>query len=536
MPRDQFLSYFADPFSMAEPVFAVAEIGGRPPRIATLSDLITSDGNVFTFQVEHLVEALRVRRLSLPPFVDIRQAMQLASGLPRRKFERSEWRFSELLRLTNLSTWEQESYLALLEGEKALPDRGSLENLLLRTCTAIADIWSGLSDELGRLGELERFLEFEIPVQQLFYKRQMAGLAVDVDKSQRFLAAAKSEKYAAMLKVGSALQHNPTGLNYWNVLPLLSPTDASNLMEFSTSRNLPSYFKMAANKSSFARDFRTMITANQNIKSLLSLVASDGRIYPSFDTMGSVTARIQTSSPNLQQLKSVYRGSLKADPGMHCAYFDYAQYEPGILAQLVGPGRYRDLYYSGDVYASLSESVFGDTSKRDTSKRIFIAFCYGMELDSIGRLLDGRSDRDGSSVYARSVREFFGQFTELTDYKLQCEDDLQRLGFISTRLGNRRVRGKTGRLRRRERGWAMNQVIQGTASLIFKDALLSLCRRFGVDAILLPVHDAIWLQVPTETMSSAEFQHTATEEMKTVFAKWCPDVRVRVKVSSFGGV
>lgn len=535
MPLDRFLSYFANPFSMAEPLFAVKEASDQPPRMVGISELAETEGNIFTFQAEHLVEALRIRNLALPELVDIRHAMQLASGLPKREFERSEWRFSRWLRLTNISAQEQESYFALLDGEKERPDQKSLENLLLRTSSAISDVWSGISAELERLGELERFVRFEIPTQQLMHKRQMKGLAVDLARSRTFLAAAKTEKYEAMLRVGATLQHNPTGLNYKNVLPLIHKTDAANLADFPESRNLPSYFKMAANKSQFARDFRAMMQANRNIKSLLAFAASGGRVYPSFDTMGTVTGRIQTSSPNIQQLKRAYRGALSADPQMHGAYLDFAQYEPGVLAQFVGPGRYRDLYNAGDVYTSLSNALFADPSKRELSKQIFIAFCYGMELESIGRLLEGRLEKDTRTVYTASVRKFFEQFPELTEFKQRCEADLQQCGFIGTVLGNRRVRKNAGSLNRRERGWAMNQVVQGTASLIFKDVLLSLARLFGSDAILLPMHDAVWLQVSEDRMSEAEFQLIAAQDMRAVFGKWCPNVTIKLKVSSFDG-
>ncbi|HXR40146.1 MAG TPA: DNA polymerase [Terracidiphilus sp.] len=533
MPPDHFISFFADPFSSAEPLFAVSARDGHPSRMVGLPQLLDEPGLAITFQADRLVEGLRIRDLKAPKLVDIRHALQLASGLPRREFDQSDWRVSKWLRLTRLSPVEQELYFGLLDGTKARPDQRELERLLLRVSEATADVWDGVSAELERIGELERFLKIEIPVQQLMYERQMKGLAVDLPRSQAFLIEAKSQKYKAMLNVGAALQHNPTGVTYRNVLPLIVRTDASCLADFSGSRNLESYFKMAANKSQFARDFRAMINANRNIKFLLSFTTSGGRIFPAFDAMGTVTARIQASSPNVQQLRRSFRGALSADPGMHCAYLDFAQYEPGVLAQFVGPGRYRELYNAGDVYASLSNAVFGNASKRDLSKQVFIAFCYGMELESIARLLEGSRHSEMPSGYARSVSDFFEQFPELTGFKRKCEADLRQSGFVTTMLGNRRVRRHSGGLTRKERGWAMNQVIQGTASLIFKDVLLSLARILGSNSILLPIHDAVWLQAPKDSMTAEEFQTVAANEMGSVFRKWCPDIAIRVKVSAF---
>jgi hypothetical protein len=495
---------------------------------------MATNGNVFTFHVAHLVEALREREMPLMDLVDIRLALQLASGLPRREFEQSEWRPSRWLALTKLSKSDAELYFGLIEGAEKTPTNGDLETLLLNTCSAISDVWGGISAELERLGELDRFLKYEVPVQQLMYRRQKNGIAVDLGISRDFLESAKSDKYDAMLKVGAALDHNPTGLSYSKVLPLIHRTDAANIAGFENYRNLPSYFKMAASASTFARDFRTMIQANRNIKFLLSFASSTGKIYPTFDGMGTVTARILASSPNVQQLKKSYRRALLADTNRGSSYLDFSQYEPGVLAQLVGPGPFRELYNSGDIYTSLSEAVFGERSKRDLSKQVFISFCYGMELNSIGILLDGGRAATAPPRYANLVGRFFGQFPELLDFRRKCEADLERLGFIQTLLGNRRVRRRRGPLSRKERGWAMNQVVQGTASLIFKDVLLSLASTFGDDSILLPIHDAVWLQAPDESMPTSQLEKLAAAEMVSVFRKWCPDVNMRVKANQFG--
>ena len=413
------------------------------------------------------------------------------------------------------------------------PSEAVLNELLLNVSKAVGDIWHGLRLELERLGELERFRRFEIPVQQLFFYRQMRGIRVDDAVSTAFLTEAKAAKYAAMLRVGHALQVNPTGLSYKTVSPLLSKTDAASLAGFTSSRNAAAYFKIAAAHSHFAHDFRLMMQANRNIKTLLSLATSGGRIYPAFDTLGTVTARIQVSSPNIQQLKRAYRGSLCADVGMNAAYFDYAQFEPGILAQLAGPGRFRDLYNSGDVYSALSLAVFGDAMKRALAKQIFIAFCYGMELSSIARLLSSDSDLGEPERYAGLVASFFDQFPELDAYKNLCRANLRAAGHVGSVLGNRRVRLFRGRLRQKENGWAMNQSIQGTASLIFKDALLSLSAQFGENSILIPMHDAVWLQWPEQGASDRVFRDLAVSTMQGAFRRWCPDVTVRVKVSSF---
>lgn len=532
MYPDLFLAYYADPFSLDDPVFAIKQSGIDVPHLVSASQLEDVKGRIFTFQADRLIDALRLRSLPSIELVDLRQALQLASGLSKRNYEASSWVFSKWLRLTHLSSSERGLYLALINGEIVRPDQNVLVDMLLAVSVAMEDVWRGVSEELEQLGELARFTDVEIPVQQLLHKRQWRGIAVDTKKSEEFLQAAKNDKYSSMLKVGTQLKINPTGLTYKTILPYLGNTDASGLQKLSETKGLASYFKITADHSDIARDFRTMLQANRNIKALLALAVSDNRAYPTFDALGTVTARVQVSHPHLQQLRKVYRGALTPDRGMNASYLDYAQFEPGILAQFVGPGRFRDLYNSGDVYAALSRAVFGDHHKREIAKQIFIAFCYGMELSSIGRLL-GSTGQDSGVRYALAVSLFFEEFPELDAYKRYCEKKLAQEGSMSSAFGNRRIRLQTGPLTRKEKGWAMNQSIQGTGSLIFKEALLALARRFGDESILLPVHDAVWLQVSQDKMTVDELNEAATAEMRGSFERWCPDVRIRIKASGF---
>ncbi|MGI4814093.1 MAG: DNA polymerase, partial [Janthinobacterium lividum] len=384
MLPDLFLAYYADPFSLDDPIFAVKQNGVDTPRFVSASELQDTQGRIFTFQAARLIDALRLRSLPFIELIDVRHALQLASGMSKKNYEASSWAFSKWLKLTRLLPSERERYLALIDGEIVRPEENVLAPLLLDVCVAMEDVWRGISEELGQLGELIRFTTVEIPLQHLLHKRQWLGLAVDTNRSERFLQVAKNEKYSSMLKVGTQLNVNPTGLTYKTILPYLENTDAHGLQKLSETKGLASYFKITADHSGVARGFRSMLQANRNIKALLSLAVSDGRAYPTFDTMGTVTARVQLSHPYLQQLKRAYRGALTPDSGMHASYLDYAQFEPGILAQFVGPGRFRELYNSGDVYTALSKAVFGDDHKRTVAKQIFIAFCYGMELSSIG--------------------------------------------------------------------------------------------------------------------------------------------------------
>src|SRR5690348_13182211 len=71
---------------------------------------------------------------------------------------------------------------------------------------------------------------------------------------------------------------------------------------------------------------------------------------PAFDCLGTVTGRILVRHPQVQQLRRSERKMIAPDPGRKLAYFDYAQFEPGVLASLSGDGPLLNSYNNSDIY------------------------------------------------------------------------------------------------------------------------------------------------------------------------------------------
>ena len=103
---------------------------------------------------------------------------------------------------------------------------------------------------------------------------------------------------------------------------------------------------------------------------------------------------------------------------------------------------------------------------------------------------------------------------------------------IGTLLGNYRYRDfRNKQLAEVEKRWVISQHIQGTASLILKSVILEINRQFTDVEILLPVHDALLLQVPQDKKDMIK------GEIETVFIRKfverCPSIRPRVAFSDF---
>jgi len=461
--------------------------------------------------------------------IDIGDALRLRSGLSREQGGEKLWSVWSFINPEILEPADLERVRRLAESRELFPERSELGRLLQQTVKAMREVWRKTLEDLKQTQELERFLKIEVPVRQIFSFRQYQGLQLDSDAGVELIGAARNQKYTAFRELAKVLGYSPTGLSFHNIGDYLENTDASHLSQYAHSNQLEQYFKIAQYSSAFADSFLRFIKASRALSVLRTINYSVGRVYPAFDCFGTVTARILVVDPKLQQLPKQFRNVLAPDNGMSLWYFDFAQFEPGILACLAGDKEFIDYYQSLDVYTALSHAVFDTATERDLCKSIFLAYCYGMTLDRISLLLARKPELSGRGNLQLAMSQFFDSMPFLDKFRQLMQENLERDGFVATLLGDRRYRKRTGPLGEKEKRWALNQAVQGTASLVFKQALLDLAARFGPGSILLPMHDGILMQFDVDSDPQADVEST----MVSAFQRWCPAVKPRVSVGAF---
>ena len=146
-------------------------------------------------------------------------------------------------------------------------------------------------------------------------------------------------------------------------------------------------------------------------------------------------------------------------------------------------------------------------------------------------LLGSTSSPDVREAFSAKIDQFFSSFPDLATYRQRMHSSLLKHGFVESIFGNKRWRTSQGVLTQKEMRWAVNQPIQATASLIFKEALVRLSLRFGKDAILLPMHDAVLMQLPIPDWEAAVDE--AKGIMLECYTSRCPSLNPRVTVGGF---
>ena len=526
------LSYIPDPFGVQESRYMVFEPQSGS-RLLSATQLSRYPKRILTYDVAALVDDLR--RLKHPPpsnILDLGDAMRLLAARPKDEGGERLWSIWPTLRHHFQSTTDADDFAQIVESRVNRPASSEQARLLAEALRALRAKWECLESELRSVGEWERLTTVEWPLQSVFAYRQFAGIKMNHTVARELLNRLSSEKYAAYREVAQVLNKSPTGLNFWNIHPYLKRTDVSQLMALSSGGRLQDAFELAAPNSHFASSFLSLVKASRDEAIVKRAVGGAKRIYPIFHVLGTISGRILVSDPYLQQLRRAYRSLVAPDSDLRLIYLDYAQFEPGVLAGLAEDLRLIEAYNAGDVYTALAEVLFGDPGARPIAKRVFLAFSYGMSTERIAAILaGGEGSNEERESYERKIRVFFEDFSMLEEFRASQEAKLLSDGFVCSLLGNRRLRTSADDLTGKEKRWSLNHPVQSTASLIFKEALVSIAREFGADSIVLPMHDAILLQFVKDRNFPRNVKG-ASEMMVAAYKRHLPNINARVTASS----
>lgn len=533
MTEVSHLAYVPDPFAVQTSRFLIRRPSGECLHVNAreLSDFPT---RLITYDMPSLIDDLR--RLKHPPpihILDIGDALRLLVGRPKDEGGEKLWDIWPALKSRFASTADANLFERLALSRESRPDAGELSQLLEAAGRALADLWESLVPRLKEQGEYDRLTSVEWPLQSAFAYRQFRGVQVDGAGAAKLLERVSAEKYAAYREVAEHLNFSPTGLSYWNIQRHIIETDVAYLMDLDPGGQLQSAFEMAAITSPFADSFVSLMKAGRDASIVRRALGGSDHLFPIFHVLGTVSGRILVSDPYLQQLRRRYRSLIAPEPHHRLIYLDYAQFEPGVLAGLSGDARLIAAYNEGDLYTALAEVLFGDKDQRPIAKKVFLAFSYGMTPDRIAIMLAGNTAAHEQGAYSAKIAAFFQAFPDLARFRFSQQDALRADGYVASLFGNRRLRTTTGeQLSFKEQRWALNQPVQSTASLIFKEALNGIIAEFGVEPVILPVHDAVLLQFPDDRDFDGRARR-ASEIMVERFSHRFPGVRARIKASAF---
>ncbi len=390
-----------------------------------------------------------------------------------------------------------------------------------------------LKERLREVNALRLFNEVEMPLVPVLARMEQAGIALDVP-FLRQMSRELSQRLAEIESKIFEIVGYPFNLNSTQQLSKalfetlrLEPPDRrkrTSSGHYSTSAEVLEEMRSAHPIIEMILEYRELSKLKSTYVDALpeQVNPKTGRVHTSFNQTGSVTGRLASSDPNLQNIPTrtetgrLVRRAFIAAPQMVLISVDYSQIELRIVAHISGDEAMINAFLAGqDIHAATAAAIYGvpleqvTKEQRRHAKAINFGLIYGMSPYGLTRTTDLTLAEAENFVQA-----YFRQFPRVKDYIENTCALAARQGYVETLLGRRRYfpnlkNPPNPAVRQREEREAINAPIQGTAADIMKIAMVRLpaaLESAGLSArLLLQVHDELVLECPeAEKVATAQ--------------------------------
>lgn len=393
----------------------------------------------------------------------------------------------------------------------------------------LADISCGLlsiySEIISLVYEknLEKVLfDLEMPLLSVLSRMERKGIKIDVDyfKSYSFeleMELAKIEKLIYE-EAGETFNINsPKQLGEVLFINMNLPsgkktktgfsTDASVLEDldyngYAIANLLLEYRKLNKLKNTYVDTFPKLIDVK------------DGRIHTTFNQIGTVTGRLSSLEPNLQNIP------VKSDEGMRIregfvaekntvlASIDYSQVELRVLASLSKDPNLLEAYRENkDLHDLTAKKIFSlddeaevNREQRTIAKIINFSIIYGKTPFGLSKEL--KIPVKDATEY---IKKYFEEYPRVTSFEKEIIEFAEEHGYVQTLFGRKRfisnINSSNKNIKSQAERMAVNTVIQGTAAEVLKKVML-VVDDFVKDKddidLLLQVHDELIFEIKEE--------------------------------------
>ncbi len=384
-----------------------------------------------------------------------------------------------------------------------------------------------LLSRLEELGLTELLQTVEMPLVPVLMKMEMTGITVDEERLRELSRSLETELeqiedsiYALAGETFNINSSQQLGMILFEKLGLpiqkktkkktAYSTDMSVLTQLSVHHELPAqvlrHRSLAKLKSTYA-------------DSLLQLIHPEtGRIHTSFNQTVTVTGRLSSSEPNLQNIPirteegRRIREAFVPREGWRFLSADYSQIELRILAHCSNDDILIESFINDeDIHTRTASEVFQvfpsfiTSELRRQAKAINFGIIYGMTPFRLAK------DLDISQKMARTyIDHYFARYQGVKNFIDYAIDDARRTRQTSTLLGRIRllpdIDSRNASVRQFAERAAINTPIQGSAADLIKLAMIrvdaAMTAKGLASSMLLTVHDELVFEVPPAEMAS----------------------------------
>lgn len=371
-----------------------------------------------------------------------------------------------------------------------------------------------LDSKIHKLNLETLYYDLEMPLIETLANIEANGMYVDVEKLKAF-GIIIDQKIASLTCKIHKLANEEFNINSSKELgkilfeklelPVIKKTKTS----YSTDKEVLEELQDKHEIIPLILEYRTFTKLKSTyVDGLIKEIATDGRIHTTFMQALTMTGRLSSTEPNLQNIPTrteegnkIRECFIAEKENTILIDADYSQIELRVLADMSNDINMIDAYNKGeDIHTVTASQVFNvDISEvtkemRFKAKAVNFGIVYG--ISDFGLSKNISSTRLEAKEY---IKNYFKHFYGVEKYVKELVEKATDSGVATTKFGRRRYVLELKSANRNTKMFgeriAMNMPIQGTAADIMKMAMNEVYRKFKANnlksKIIMQVHDEL---------------------------------------------
>ena len=381
-------------------------------------------------------------------------------------------------------------------------------------------IKSVLREKLKETGMESLYDEMELPCLYALYEMEKNGIRVDGEALHQYGKKLRTriEELTAEIHAMAGEEFNinsPKKLGEILFEKLGLKNGKKTKTGYSTSAEVLEKLKNAHPIIPKILEYRQLTKLNSTYaEGLAGYIRADGRIHGKFHQTVTVTGRISSADPNLQNIPTrmplgrEIRKVFIPEEGSVFVDADDSQIELRVLAHMSGDAALIAAYQADeDIHAITASQVFDvpldqvDSTLRRKAKAVNFGIVYGISSFGLGQDLDiSRKEAEGY------IEKYFATYGKVKKFLDRTVEDAKKNGYTVTMFGRRRPIPELASSNFMTRSFgeraAMNAPVQGTAADIIKIAMVRVNRRLKEEhlqsKLVLQIHDELIIETKKE--------------------------------------
>ena len=380
----------------------------------------------------------------------------------------------------------------------------------------IYDTRSKILLEIDDYDETKLFNEIEMPLSLVLADMELTGIRVD----KKYLLNLKEELETKMKLMQEEIYKLAEG-----EFNILSPKQLGEVLfeklkieypkkrkkddtSYSTSKDILDKIKDKNEIVEKVLEYRNLskLYANYCV-GLLDEIREDGKIHTIFNSCLTITGRLSSSKPNLQNIpirsdysKLVRKAFIPEDNSILMSS-DYSQIELRVFAHMADAKNLQEAFIEDkDIHAKTASDIFKvpieqvDKKMRRIAKTVNFGILYG--ISSFGLSEDLKIDVASAKEF---LNNYLNTYQGIKEYMEKEKEEAYQKGYVTTIMNRRRkideLKSSNYMVRSSGERMALNTPIQGSAADILKKAMVELYRAMQEkklkSKILIQVHDEL---------------------------------------------